>query len=159
MAICVNCRQEIGDAPAVTNQWGAYHLDERRCLVAALERAKRAEADAADAANDLEIVATKLRRAEAAYEEWRATAARYLAGMREVMERNAALRAELAEAKAAREWRPVTEPPTEDGDYLVWSPLVDQYIAAWYDGAFHSRYIKQPTHWQSLPAAPDAGQE
>jgi hypothetical protein len=40
---CVNCGQPITDN-AIRNRWGAYHLDERHCLAAALHRA---EADAA----------------------------------------------------------------------------------------------------------------
>lgn len=47
MAVCGNCGQEIGDGLSTTNQWGTYHLDERRCLDAAIHRAERAEGELA----------------------------------------------------------------------------------------------------------------
>lgn len=94
MAVCANCGQEIGDGLSTTNQWGTYHLDERRCLVAALERADRAEDMAAQRQAALVGVAEALRLPPdtdpdelslLVAQEW--TAARAFAAMAELFQR------------------------------------------------------------------------
>ncbi len=77
-----------------------------------------------------------------------------------------ALRAELEAARAGQGWRPVTEPPTEAGEYLVYdadgrvfyeSAGITQYRVAKWDGRrWRSSFEGLIDYWQPLPAAPDA---
>ena len=74
-----------------------------------------------------------------------------------------ALRAELAAARATGGWRPVTEPPTENGDYLVWIKYPKEpgfhSVARWTQRFKWENNFVHPTYWRPLPAAPDDGQE
>lgn len=90
-------------------------------------------------------------------DHWKARAERAEAEAAALKSRVAELEAQLAAARAAQQWRPVTEPPTEDDTVcLVWSHVWDVDFASWYEGAFHYRYMTPPTHWRPLPVAPDA---
>ena len=76
----------------------------------------------------------------------------------------AALRAERDAARAAQEWRPVTEPPTDNGDYLVWVKYPKEpgfhSVARWTQRFKWENNFVHPTYWQPLPAAPgDGGEE
>ena len=75
----------------------------------------------------------------------------------------AQLRAELDAARAAQEWRPVTEPPTDNGDYLVWVKYPKEpgfhSVARWTQRFKWENNFVHPTYWQPLPAAPGDGDE
>ena len=90
-------------------------------------------------------------------DEWKARA---LAAEAEA----AQLRAELDAARAGQEWRPVTEPPTDNGDYLVWVKYPKEpgfhSVARWTQRFKWENNFVHPTYWQPLPAAPgDGGEE
>lgn len=61
--------------------------------------------------------------------------------------RIAALEAQLA----AQAWRPVTEPPTENGDYLAYSWPGECEVLSFNDGYWSFVPV---THWRPLPAPP-----
>ena len=76
----------------------------------------------------------------------------------------AELRAERDAARAGQEWRPVTEPPTDNGDYLVWIKYPKEpgfhSVARWTQRFKWENNFVHPTYWQPLPAAPgDGGEE
>ena len=63
--------------------------------------------------------------------------------------------AELEAQLDAQGWRPVTEEPVADGEYLTWNDFTTGFTVRRYrDGQFHSAFRNQPTHWRSLPPAP-----
>ena len=75
----------------------------------------------------------------------------------------AELRAERDAARAGQEWRPVTEPPTDNGDYLVWIKYPKEpgfhSVARWTQRFKWENNFVHPTYWQPLPTAPDDGGE
>lgn len=88
----------------------------------------------------------------------------------------AALRARVAELEDAARWRPVSEPPKKDGDYLVFRrpdlkyqsdarPDAVMMDVAWFKAGrtrhtgelcewFNNPIILPITHWRPLPAPP-----
>ena len=75
----------------------------------------------------------------------------------------AELRAERDAARAGQEWRPVTEPPTDNGDYLVWVKYPKEpgfhSVARWTQRFKWENNFVHPTYWQPLPTAPAPGGE
>lgn len=63
---------------------------------------------------------------------------------------------ELAELRAANEWRPVTEKPEQDGDYLVCTYFGRCEIMLWSDGSWYSDSGNDGSvsHWRPLPPPP-----
>ena len=73
--------------------------------------------------------------------------------------KRAALRAQLDAARAGQGWRPVTEPPTEDGEYLVWCDSYEGCELQDYStqlDRWYSNTGNPPDYWQPLPDKPDA---
>lgn len=70
----------------------------------------------------------------------------------------------LREQLAAREWRPVDEPPTETGDYLIGCDYAEDIRVAEYHAATELYFqlmddgewqqANWHTHWQPLPTPP-----
>lgn len=69
------------------------------------------------------------------------------------------LEAELAALRAQGDWRSVSEPPNEDGEYLTWHSIFGLYTCEWYANSWHNDFFTMPTHWRPLPPAPDGGEE
>ncbi len=96
-------------------------------------------------------------------EDYRAVQARADALAAEVARlsaENAALRAQL---DAGEEWRPVTENPAKEGEYIVAGeyPGEDVFTTActWYGNEWLNRHTELPVHftvllWRPLPAPP-----
>lgn len=62
----------------------------------------------------------------------------------------------VAELEAANEWRPVTEKPEQDGDYLVCTYFGRCEIMLWSDGSWYSDSGNDGSvsHWRPLPPPP-----
>lgn len=67
-------------------------------------------------------------------------------------------RAELDALKAAQQGKPVSDPPQEYDDYLVWCPDYNGFEVKQYSivtGEWHFGSNAAPTRWWPLPPAPD----
>ena len=109
-----------------------------RALLARAEAAEAEARDARDARNDLDDAELHLRRAEAA-----ATA---------LVARVAELEAELA-----AQWRPVTEKPVADDEYLVWCSSYEGCEIQSYSSRLNRWYSNagnDADYWRPLPPAP-----
>ena len=118
---------------------------------AAIARAEAAEALAASVFQDTGEFVGKLYEVlgrELDYEEG--------SSFDEIVGAVAALRARVAELEAAQAWRPVTEPPQDNGDYLVFCWPGEYEVFLFWDG--HWSRIGIPVyHWQPLPPPPTGG--
>ena len=64
--------------------------------------------------------------------------------------------AELEAELAATAWRPVTEPPTEDDEYLVWCNSYEGFDMYHYSVkvGWYAPCGNDPDYWQPLPPPP-----
>lgn len=72
----------------------------------------------------------------------------------------AALKAELEQAKAERQWRPIETAPKESWDIILCDADGWRIIGNWWRDAWRD-YVGEeffPTHWMPLPPAPKEAQ-
>lgn len=125
---------------------------------------------------EIEMLETEIERAEAKAHEFESEAIHNDEIMQSLAAEVAALKARIAELEAADQWRPVSEPPDKDGEYLIYRQPDLKYqpnarpdaammdVADYHAGRTnakgelnewsHNAIFMPITHWRPLPTPP-----